>query len=84
MLPFNYLLVIVQHVIFGSAYCGSMWLAAVKVFCEMAKLQHCDDDLAFFESILDKAKASFERKLWNGLCTYMNNCILIPNQLKGQ
>jgi hypothetical protein len=45
-----------------------MWLAAVKVFCEMAKQQQCEDDLMFFESILEKAKASFERKLWNGLC----------------
>jgi non-lysosomal glucosylceramidase len=50
----------------ASVYCGGMWLAALRMFCEMATILEQPDDCLYFRSILDKGMASFERKLWNG------------------
>jgi non-lysosomal glucosylceramidase len=49
-----------------SAYCGSLWLAALKVATEMAK--DIKDTVAFekYSKILEAAKTVFEEKLWNG------------------
>ena len=49
-----------------SAYCGSLWLAALKATTEMAK--DIGDSEAFekYSKILDAAKLVFEKKLWNG------------------
>ena len=55
-----------MHFYIPSSYCGGLWLAAVKVFCEVAKLLGKEDDLKKFTTILEKAKVSFEEKLWNG------------------
>ena len=49
-----------------SAYCGGMWLAAVKMFINMARELGQPSDEEEFTSILEKGKASFEDKLWNG------------------
>ncbi|KAK2157826.1 hypothetical protein LSH36_184g11041 [Paralvinella palmiformis] len=52
--------------VFDSAYCGGMWLAAVKMYTEMGKLLGKDDDSEKFSKILEKGKQAFQRKLWNG------------------
>ncbi len=49
-----------------SAYCGGMWVAAVKAFVEMAEVLGCSEDKEKWTNILDKAKENFEKKLWNG------------------
>ena len=49
-----------------SAYCGGMWLAAVRMFIEMATLLGNQEDAQQFNLILIKGKNSFEKKLWNG------------------
>ncbi|KAK9498238.1 hypothetical protein O3M35_004097 [Rhynocoris fuscipes] len=49
-----------------SAYCGSLWLAALIVFTEMASILKEDEILKEFKPILLKAAAAFDKKLWNG------------------
>jgi non-lysosomal glucosylceramidase len=49
-----------------SAYCGSLWLAALKVACEMAKDIEDKEAEEKYSKILEKAKKVFEEKLWNG------------------
>uniref|UniRef100_A0AC34FH99 Non-lysosomal glucosylceramidase n=1 Tax=Panagrolaimus sp. ES5 TaxID=591445 RepID=A0AC34FH99_9BILA len=49
-----------------SAYCGSLWLAALKVATEMAKDLEDTVALEKYSKILDAAKKVFEEKLWNG------------------
>jgi non-lysosomal glucosylceramidase len=49
-----------------SAYCGSLWLAALKVACEMAKDIGDTEIFEKYSKILEKAKKVFEEKLWNG------------------
>lgn len=44
-----------------------MWLAALKMFVEMAKMLNYDEDADRFMKILEKAKKNFEAKLWNGI-----------------
>lgn len=50
----------------ASAYCGGLWLAALKCMCEMAEILDHQDALTEYKTILDKGKISYERKLWNG------------------
>ena len=49
-----------------SSYCGGMWLAALKMMVEMAKLLDFKEDEEKYTQILEKGKKSFEKKLWNG------------------
>ncbi|XP_071795230.1 non-lysosomal glucosylceramidase-like [Asterias amurensis] len=50
----------------ASAYCGGLWLAALRCMIEIADiLGHTTDSLEY-SAILDKGKESFEKKLWNG------------------
>ncbi len=53
-------------VYYFSAYCGGMWLGALKAYVEMSKLLGEADEAQEFGDILDKAKQNFEKKLWNG------------------
>ncbi|CAL1530739.1 unnamed protein product [Lymnaea stagnalis] len=50
----------------ASAYCGGMWLAALRMMIEMADELSLNDDKEIFQVMLDKGKKSFEQKLWNG------------------
>ncbi|XP_070542370.1 non-lysosomal glucosylceramidase-like isoform X2 [Ptychodera flava] len=50
----------------ASAYCGGLWLAALRMTIEMAKLLNHDEKFQEYSEILAKAKASYEKKLWNG------------------
>ena len=58
-----------------SAYCGGMWLAALKMFTEMAKILGHQADSNRFNGILEKAKVSFVDKLWNGEFYYVSNIV---------
>lgn len=49
-----------------SAYCGSLWLCALRMFVESAKLLGHTEDHDRFVEVLNKAKESYEIKLWNG------------------
>lgn len=52
-----------------SAYCGGIWLAALKVFCLMADHLKQTADRQRFGAILERGRVSFERKLWTGELT---------------
>lgn len=52
----------------GSAYCGGLWLAAVRMMCEMAEVLGDTETRQKYDAILQKGKESFERLLWNGAC----------------
>lgn len=49
-----------------SAYCGGMWLAALRMMIEMATILKKEDDVLHYKEILDKGKVSYQTKLWNG------------------
>ncbi|XP_046403432.1 non-lysosomal glucosylceramidase [Ischnura elegans] len=49
-----------------SAYCGSLWLAALQCMIEMSKLMGESDEGDKYLSALEKAQQAFETKLWNG------------------
>lgn len=49
-----------------SAYCGSLWLASLAVFIKMAKLVNQISVANDFSAVFEKAKVTFEKKLWNG------------------
>ncbi|XP_072378819.1 non-lysosomal glucosylceramidase [Diabrotica undecimpunctata] len=49
-----------------SAYCGGLWLCALKGMSVMATQLGKEKDALSFQSILNKAKPAFEKKLWNG------------------
>ncbi|KAH9503274.1 Non-lysosomal glucosylceramidase [Bulinus truncatus] len=50
----------------ASAYCGGMWLAALRMMVSMAEELNEQEDKLEYQSILDKGKESFTKKLWNG------------------
>jgi non-lysosomal glucosylceramidase len=50
----------------ASAYCGSLWLAALESVVEMAKLEGDAAQAARCRAWLTRGKQSFEAKLWNG------------------
>lgn len=56
---FNGLLII-------SAYCGGLWLAALRVTVEMAVILEDEGAKEKFSEVLTKAKSVFNKKLWNG------------------
>ncbi|XP_072216090.1 non-lysosomal glucosylceramidase [Excalfactoria chinensis] len=50
----------------ASAYCGGLWLAAVRMMCEIAEVLGDTETRQKYGAILQKGKESFERLLWNG------------------
>ncbi|XP_062984437.1 non-lysosomal glucosylceramidase [Elgaria multicarinata webbii] len=50
----------------ASAYCGSLWLAAVCMMCKMAEILGEGEVLQKYSDILAKGTVAFERLLWNG------------------
>ncbi|XP_053405634.1 non-lysosomal glucosylceramidase-like [Mercenaria mercenaria] len=73
----------------ASAYCGGLWLCALRMFVESAKILNEQDDLEKYTSILNKAKESYEIKLWNGhyynydCSTCGNHDSIMADQLAG-
>ncbi len=53
-----------------SAYCGSLWLAALKAGVALAKYMHDPSAQAKYQAWYDKAQPNFVRELWNG--SYFN------------
>lgn len=49
-----------------SAYCGGLWLASLHCMSAMASLLDQNEDSDRYKAVLDKGRASFEEKLWNG------------------
>ncbi|CAI4229920.1 unnamed protein product [Auanema sp. JU1783] len=49
-----------------SAYCGSLWLAALRVSIEMAKMVEDSQAALQFTQVLENAQEVFKRKLWTG------------------
>ncbi|XP_050524900.1 non-lysosomal glucosylceramidase isoform X2 [Daktulosphaira vitifoliae] len=49
-----------------SAYCGSLWLAALYSTIQIAKILEYDNIIAKYSEVLLKAKTSFNNILWNG------------------
>lgn len=49
-----------------SAYCGTLWLAALRAIVEMSKNINDEKTRLKYEKLYDKAYAVFEKKLWNG------------------
>lgn len=74
---------------FLSAYCGGLWLAALFAMTKISDALQKTKDNEKFQKLLDKGKASFERKLWNGRC-YNFDCSdvecrsIMADQLCGQ
>uniref|UniRef100_A0A8B9EG97 Non-lysosomal glucosylceramidase n=1 Tax=Anser cygnoides TaxID=8845 RepID=A0A8B9EG97_ANSCY len=50
----------------ASAYCGGLWLAAVRMMCKMAEVLGDEETQQKYSGILQKGKEAFERMLWNG------------------
>uniref|UniRef100_A0A914XET7 Non-lysosomal glucosylceramidase n=1 Tax=Plectus sambesii TaxID=2011161 RepID=A0A914XET7_9BILA len=48
-----------------SAYCGSLWLAALQVARRMAEQLGEVEKAAFYAETLGRARAVYEKKLWN-------------------
>lgn len=66
-----------------SAYCGGMWLAALRMMIEMATILKKEDDVLHYKEILDKGKVSYQNKLWNGKFHH-NGIIPKTSYLKGK
>ncbi|XP_064607909.1 non-lysosomal glucosylceramidase-like [Liolophura sinensis] len=50
----------------ASAYCGGIWLTAVRMMVEIGLLLEKHEDVIKYQEILDRGKKSFSEKLWNG------------------
>src|SRR5580692_1566193 len=53
-----------------SAYCGSLWLAALRATVAMGKALQDPQAVTKYQALYDKAQPNFVKKLWNG--TYFN------------
>ncbi|XP_065059561.1 non-lysosomal glucosylceramidase-like [Rhopilema esculentum] len=54
----------------ASAYCGGLWLGALRCMVEIATILKLDDNIDRYKTMLSRGKEAYERKLWNG--TYYN------------
>ncbi|XP_050400246.1 non-lysosomal glucosylceramidase isoform X1 [Patella vulgata] len=50
----------------ASAYCGGLWLAALRMLCEMAFILGKTEDVDKFAAILKLGAKSYQDKLWTG------------------
>ncbi|XP_049963211.1 non-lysosomal glucosylceramidase [Schistocerca serialis cubense] len=49
-----------------SAYCGSLWIAALYCSSRMAEILNHPEESIHYSEILARAKEAFNSKLWNG------------------
>ncbi|XP_046855881.1 non-lysosomal glucosylceramidase-like isoform X2 [Xenia sp. Carnegie-2017] len=49
-----------------SAYCGGLWLAALRAMSEIARVLGYREDIKKYNNLLQRGKRAYERKLWNG------------------
>ncbi|KAL6741732.1 hypothetical protein Aduo_014959 [Ancylostoma duodenale] len=71
-----------------SAYCGSLWLAALSCVSYMAEELGKTESSLFFEDVLVRAKEAFVKKLWNGRYfkfdeSSFNEGVIMADQLCG-
>ena len=73
----NFYLPILINLFFPrSAYCGGLWLAALRVMSEIAMILGCPGDSKKYNNILQRGKKAYERKLWNGTVSVWNIALL--------
>ncbi|HEX5590901.1 MAG TPA: glycoside hydrolase family 116 protein, partial [Candidatus Limnocylindrales bacterium] len=51
-----------------SAYCGGLWLAALRAAIDLASIAGDGPRAAAWSATLERATRSFEARLWNGRC----------------
>ncbi|HEX5590464.1 MAG TPA: non-lysosomal glucosylceramidase, partial [Candidatus Limnocylindrales bacterium] len=51
-----------------SAYCGGLWLAALRAAIDLASIAGDGPRAAAWSATLERASHSFEARLWNGRC----------------
>ncbi len=49
-----------------SAYCGGLYLAALRATAEMARVLNDNDSAASYDVLFKKAQAAYVKNLWNG------------------
>ena len=57
-----------------SAYCGGLWLGALRCMVEIATILELDENIDRYKTMLSRGKEAYERKLWNGLYHIMTIC----------
>ncbi|XP_060523474.1 non-lysosomal glucosylceramidase [Cylas formicarius] len=72
----------------ASAYCGGLWLAALYAMVRMSEAVGKTRDTEKYSKILNRAKKSFEKKLWNGRyynfdCSRDHAATIMADQLNG-
>ncbi|XP_075215795.1 non-lysosomal glucosylceramidase [Lycorma delicatula] len=50
----------------SSAYCSSLWIGVLYCISKIAELLDDSDNKEYYEKYFEKAKESFQKKLWNG------------------
>ncbi|XP_014676714.1 PREDICTED: non-lysosomal glucosylceramidase-like isoform X2 [Priapulus caudatus] len=50
----------------ASAYCGGLWLAALKAACEIGTIIDSTADTVEYAALLEQGKESYYKKLWTG------------------
>ncbi len=58
----------------ANSYDGSLWLAALRIFPEVARLMGEDEEAEKYEKLFEKAKATFEKKLWDAEKDHFIKC----------
>ncbi|KAA0199669.1 hypothetical protein HAZT_HAZT011495 [Hyalella azteca] len=72
-----------------SAYCCSLWLAALGAMEELADVLGCGEERTKYAQMLTKAQTSMEKKLWNGSyynfdsCDHPHHLTIMSDQLVG-
>ncbi|XP_039256839.2 non-lysosomal glucosylceramidase-like [Styela clava] len=49
-----------------SAYCGGLWIAALRCTIEAANILDRQEDSLKYKEILERATKAYDKKLWNG------------------
>ncbi|XP_066273530.1 non-lysosomal glucosylceramidase-like isoform X1 [Branchiostoma lanceolatum] len=50
----------------ASAYCGGLWLAALRCMVEIANILGKEEQEQHYLAVMQRAKTAYEQKLWNG------------------
>ena len=60
------LLVDINDGVLCSAYCGGLWLAALRSMVEAARVLDFEEDRLKYSNILNSATEAYNKRLWNG------------------
>ncbi|XP_019619561.1 PREDICTED: LOW QUALITY PROTEIN: non-lysosomal glucosylceramidase-like [Branchiostoma belcheri] len=50
----------------ASAYCGGLWLAALRCMVEISHILGKEEEEQHYLAVMQRAKTAYEEKLWNG------------------